>query len=244
MVLIWNIPTGHISDLILSTHKTLIMANPTNLTTAKENLPRIEIGQAIYKIQTILLDVHQCSQQQLLSAASLLSQPDYADIVTERSIAKMCGYPLCPNSLPYDRPRKGKYRISLSEHRVYDLQESYQFCSEECLINSKLFAGTLVVERRDEMSGVKILDALDSFEGVSKVVNDRDNKKEAGKFYRDLEVGDLGFSNLKIREKSDVNKGEVLPFEEWIGPSNAIEGHVPRDRNLGKNKIENFWRNY
>lgn len=136
------------------------------------------------------------------------------------------------------------------EHRVYDLQESYQFCSEDCLINnSKLFAGTLDAERRVDMSGVKVLDALKAFEGSSKAVNDQEKKrkKEAGRFYRDLDAGirgDLGFSNLEIREKSDVNKGGVLLLEEWIGPSSAVEGHVPRDSNKGKNKIGSFSKSY
>lgn len=46
--------------------------------------------------------------------------------------------------------------------------------------------------------------------------------------------GDLGISSLTIRERSDAEKGEVSP-DEWIGPSNAIEGYVPNyDRNRGE----------
>lgn len=46
--------------------------------------------------------------------------------------------------------------------------------------------------------------------------------------------GDLGISSLTIRERSDAEKGEVS-LDEWIGPSNAIEGYVPNyDRNRGE----------
>lgn len=39
--------------------------------------------------------------------------------------------------------------------------------------------------------------------------------------------GDLGFSKLTITEKDDAGGGDVS-LDEWIGPSNAIEGYVPQ----------------
>jgi hypothetical protein len=89
------------------------------------------VKDAVFKLQMALLDGIQ-SEDRLFAAGSLISGSDYEDVVTERSITNLCGYPLCCNALPTDRPRKGRYRISLKEHKVYDLHETYMFCSSSC----------------------------------------------------------------------------------------------------------------
>lgn len=43
---------------------------------------------------------------------------------------------------------------------------------------------------------------------------------------------DLGIMSLSIKEKGDAGKGEVS-LDEWIGPSNAIEGYVPQRDRIG-----------
>ena len=63
--------------------------------------PPIAVKDVVHKIQLCLLDGIE-SETQLYLAGSVLSKSDYNDVVTERSIAQMCGYPLCPNSSPPD----------------------------------------------------------------------------------------------------------------------------------------------
>jgi hypothetical protein len=41
--------------------------------------------------------------------------------------------------------------------------------------------------------------------------------------------GELGFSSLEIQDKTETGNGEVS-LEQWTGPSNAIEGYVPKKR--------------
>lgn len=178
----------------------------------------ISVKDAIHKLQLCLLDGIK-DESQLFAAGSLMSQNDYQDVVTERSIADMCGYPLCSNSLPSERPRKGRYRISLKEHKVYDLYETYKYCSTECVVDSRAFAGSLQEERCSVLNSAKLNEVLRLFDGLS-----LNSKGDMG---RD---GDLGLSKLKIQEKSGPVNGGVS-MEEWVGPSNAIEGYVPqRDR--------------
>lgn len=178
------------------------------------------VGEAVHKLQLALLDGIK-DEAQLFAAGSLMSRSDYLDVVTERSIADSCGYPLCPNSLPSERARKGHYRISLKEHKVYDLQETYMYCSSSCLIGSRAFAGSLQDERCMLMNIAKLNEILSMFENLG-----LEAQEEMGT------SGDMGLSKLKIQEKPDVKGGEVA-MEEWIGPSNAIEGYVPqRDRKL------------
>ncbi|KAK7392726.1 hypothetical protein VNO78_21172 [Psophocarpus tetragonolobus] len=182
---------------------------------AKDKL--VSVKDAVFKLQMSLLEGIQ-NEDQLFAAGSLMSRSDYDDMVTERSITNVCGYPLCSNALPSDRPRKGRYRISLKEHKVYDLQETYMFCSSNCLVSSKAFAGSLQVERCSGLDPEKLNHVLSLFENLNlePVENVRKNR-------------DLGFSDLKIQEKTETSSGEVS-LEQWVGPSNAIEGYVPKPR--------------
>lgn len=180
---------------------------------AKDNV--IAVKDAVYRLQLFLLEGIQ-DENKLFAAGSVMSQSDYQDVVTERSIANLCGYPLCGNSLPSERPRKGRYRISLKEHKVYDLHETYMYCSTSCVVNSRAFAASLQEERTSTLNPVKLNEILRLFEGLSL-------EESRGGFGKN---SDLELSKLRIEEKTDTRSGEVS-LEEWIGPSNAIEGYVP-----------------
>ncbi|KAL3620690.1 hypothetical protein CASFOL_035602 [Castilleja foliolosa] len=175
----------------------------------------LTVKDAVHKLQLSLLEGIK-HERQLFAAGSLISRSDYEDVVTERVIAESCGYPLCNKPLPAERPRKGRYRISLREHKVYDLEETYMFCSSSCLINSRACAASLQEERSSSLNPAKLYEILKKFDGLG-----LDSNVDMGKH------GDLGLSGLKIKEKMDTTAGDVS-LEEWIGPSNAIDGYVPR----------------
>ena len=50
-----------------------------------------------------------------------MTQSHYADVVEERNIGGLCGYPLCPQSLG-PIPQQ-KYHISVQRKQVVDLTE-------------------------------------------------------------------------------------------------------------------------
>jgi hypothetical protein len=104
------------------------------------------VKKAVLEVQLLLLNGIQ-EYSQLQAAGRLLTKSEYADVVTERSISKLCGYALCNNHLSAENTRKGRYRISLSAKKVYDVQESSQFCQVRCLISSKEFTSSLVNDR-------------------------------------------------------------------------------------------------
>ncbi|XWS74371.1 hypothetical protein CRYUN_Cryun02cG0209600 [Craigia yunnanensis] len=177
----------------------------------------LSVSESVHNIQLHLLDGIQ-DEKQLLSSGSLISRSDYEDVVTERSISNTCGHPLCRNLLPSETRRKGRYRISLKEHRVYDLQETNMFCSADCLINSRAFAGSLQEERCSVLNHAKLNEILSLFGDLD--LDDEGLGKN----------GDLGFSNLRIKENEDIKAREVL----LVGPSNAIEGCVPQRELISK----------
>ncbi|KAI3934674.1 hypothetical protein MKX01_012214 [Papaver californicum] len=187
-------------------------------------------NNAVHKLQLALLEgIH--DENKLFAAGSLISKKDYEDVVTERSISNVCGYPLCKNSLPLERPRKGRYRISLKEHKVYDLQETYMYCSSECVVNSLAFGGSLQDERCPVMNSSKVNEVLNLFEDLSLEEEGLLGKK-----------GDLGLSELRIQEKMDTKVGEGVSLDDWVGgPSNAIEGYVPKSDSSSKLPEKGKW---
>ncbi|XP_047342256.1 putative RNA polymerase II subunit B1 CTD phosphatase RPAP2 homolog [Impatiens glandulifera] len=183
---------------------------------------RITINDAIHRIQLILLEGID-NEDKLFAASSIMSRSDYLDVVTERTIAKACGYPLCDQSLPAERSRKGRYMISVKEHKVYDLHETYLYCSTGCAINSRAFATNFPNERCNVLNSKKLNNVLKLFERKSL-------ETEKG-----LETeGDFGMSKLKIQENDVSSVAGLVSLEEWIGPSNAIEGYVPQSDQMLK----------
>uniref|UniRef100_A0A7I4DW90 RNA polymerase II subunit B1 CTD phosphatase RPAP2 homolog n=1 Tax=Physcomitrium patens TaxID=3218 RepID=A0A7I4DW90_PHYPA len=114
--------------------------------------------KAVLEVQLILLDGVN-TDEQLQAAGKILSQSEYSDVVEERFIAKVCGYTRCANSLDTENMRKGRYRISLSAKKVYDLEESRHFCSPSCLITSKDFGNKLPF-RQDLLESAKMLEEI------------------------------------------------------------------------------------
>ncbi|XP_016976830.2 putative RNA polymerase II subunit B1 CTD phosphatase RPAP2 homolog [Drosophila rhopaloa] len=69
-------------------------------------------------------------EPEFLSLLWEIGPPNYSDIVDERDINKLCGYPLCSNVL--ENIPKQKYTICASKNKVYDLTERKKFCSGYC----------------------------------------------------------------------------------------------------------------
>ncbi|KAH9622666.1 hypothetical protein KSS87_021494 [Heliosperma pusillum] len=179
------------------------------------------IPEAVHKIQLALLDGI-TDENQLFAAGSLISRNDYNDVITERTISGLCGYPLCSNALPPEPPKKGNYRVSLKEHKVYDLKETYLYCGSKCMISSKAFAGSLLEERCAVLNAAKVYGVLRLFDSVGLSSDDEEDEESDAK------------AELVIKDKDGVKGGEVR-VEEWMGVSNAIEGYVPhRDRKSKK----------
>jgi len=71
-----------------------------------------------------------------------INQSHYDDVVTERSILKYCGYPLCDKEL--ENIPKQQYKISLRNQTVYDITDRKNFCSSRCYKSSNYLKGQLL----------------------------------------------------------------------------------------------------
>ncbi|XP_044157344.1 putative RNA polymerase II subunit B1 CTD phosphatase RPAP2 [Bufo gargarizans] len=120
---------------------------------------KIETEKRAHQIVERLLE-NNISEDFLMDCAKFISPSHYKDIVEERSIIKICGYPICKNTL--ENVPKQKYKISTRTNKVYDITERKCFCSNFCYRASKYYEAqipqTPVWSREEEsLSIIKLL---------------------------------------------------------------------------------------
>ncbi|AWP13824.1 putative RNA polymerase II subunit B1 CTD phosphatase RPAP2 isoform 3 [Scophthalmus maximus] len=91
--------------------------------------------RALKVVESLLED--SVAEDFLVDCAKFITRANYRDAVEERSIAKMCGYPICPNKL--GKMPTQQYKICTKTNRVYDMTERKCFCSNFCYKASKEF---------------------------------------------------------------------------------------------------------
>ncbi|XP_053601929.1 putative RNA polymerase II subunit B1 CTD phosphatase RPAP2 [Plodia interpunctella] len=72
------------------------------------------------------------TESYLLQCLPDINQSHFEDIIEERAIIHLCGYPICQNSLSVKDIPKQKYRISMKTNKVYDITARKSFCSNSC----------------------------------------------------------------------------------------------------------------
>ncbi|XP_071756097.2 putative RNA polymerase II subunit B1 CTD phosphatase rpap2 [Centroberyx gerrardi] len=91
--------------------------------------------RALQVVERLLEDC--VAQDFLVDCARFITAANYKDTIEERSIAKLCGYPVCPNKL--GKVPTQQYKISTKTNKVYDITERKCFCSNFCYKASKEF---------------------------------------------------------------------------------------------------------
>ncbi|XP_045506416.1 putative RNA polymerase II subunit B1 CTD phosphatase RPAP2 [Colias croceus] len=72
------------------------------------------------------------SEEYFLKCLPDINQSHLEDIIEERSIIRLCGYPLCQKTITEQDIPKQKYRISVKTNKVYDITTRKSFCSNTC----------------------------------------------------------------------------------------------------------------
>ncbi|XP_042318799.1 putative RNA polymerase II subunit B1 CTD phosphatase RPAP2 isoform X2 [Sceloporus undulatus] len=101
---------------------------------------KIEYERKALKIVERLLE-DDVTEEFLVNGGKFITPSHYKDVVEERFIIKLCGYPLCRNRL--QNVLKQKYKISTKTNKVYDITERKCFCSNFCYRASKYFEGQI-----------------------------------------------------------------------------------------------------
>ncbi|XP_047374417.1 putative RNA polymerase II subunit B1 CTD phosphatase RPAP2 isoform X1 [Sciurus carolinensis] len=97
---------------------------------------KIEFERKALHIVEQLLEEN-ITEEFLMECGKFITPAHYSDVVDERSIIKLCGYPLCQKKLGI--VPKQKYKISTKTNKVYDITERKSFCSNFCYKASKFF---------------------------------------------------------------------------------------------------------
>lgn len=106
-----------------------------------EDMSKEQIRQAILKkrectvkAQNIVESLINSSvtEEYLLKCVPEINQSHFDDVVEERFITHLCGYPICSTRLSEKDIPKQKYRISTKTNKVYDITARKSFCSNLC----------------------------------------------------------------------------------------------------------------
>ncbi|KAA0719021.1 putative RNA polymerase II subunit B1 CTD phosphatase rpap2 [Triplophysa tibetana] len=95
---------------------------------------KLELERKALQIVERLLEDNM-TEEFVISCVWHITPANYKDAVEERSIAKLCGYPLCSNKLK-NVPTQ-QFTISTKTNRVFDITERKYFCSNFCYKASK-----------------------------------------------------------------------------------------------------------
>ncbi|XP_006634860.2 putative RNA polymerase II subunit B1 CTD phosphatase rpap2 [Lepisosteus oculatus] len=101
---------------------------------------KLQLEQRALRLVEELLE-DSVTEDFLLGCAKSITPGNYRDVVDERSIVKLCGYPVCQNKLV--NVPKQQYKISTRTNKVYDITERKCFCSNFCYKASKYFEGQI-----------------------------------------------------------------------------------------------------
>lgn len=119
-----------------------------------------ECNTKAQKIVEKLLESVDISEDDFLSMLKDINQSHFEDIVEERSIEKLCGWPLCKKQLT-EIPKK-QFDINLSKKKVYDIRDRKRFCSSDCYratsyLKAQLLTGPLWLRDLEEIPEFKLL---------------------------------------------------------------------------------------
>ncbi|KAK0137470.1 putative RNA polymerase II subunit B1 CTD phosphatase rpap2 [Merluccius polli] len=90
-------------------------------------------SRAVQVVERLLED--RVPEDFLIDCARFITPANYKDVIEERFIAKLCGYPICPNKL--GKVPTQQFKISTKMNKVYDITERKCFCSNFCYKASK-----------------------------------------------------------------------------------------------------------
>lgn len=133
-----------------------------------------------------------------------IDQSHYNDIVEERAITSLCGYPFCHVTL--GEIPKQKYHISVAQNKVYDITERKSFCSNKCyksslFLREQILTTPLWVRKDDDIyPKIKLL-SFDEKQSSDKM--ELQNKQHVAWHGKEVEILNQ-LKNLSVNEKMET----------------------------------------
>ncbi|VBB29517.1 unnamed protein product, partial [Acanthocheilonema viteae] len=129
-----------------------------------EKVDRLAKEQRLRKaVYSAIVALSECVDETVLQKMlNSLDQNSWMEVVEERYLGRMCGFPLCTN--PVEVKNSQKYRIDLKNKKVFERSaEIDKFCCQDCFLRSVAVRAQLETEplwiRGDERVKIFDLDA-------------------------------------------------------------------------------------
>lgn len=114
-------------------------------TIVPQNMKRT-VDWKIFQLQSALISIdtdsysdsnndinNNCSLVDVFEESKLwFTRSIYEEVIEERVNDDRCGYPLCSNNLTTATGRKGLFRISYNEKKIYEIEQSGNYCCSRC----------------------------------------------------------------------------------------------------------------
>jgi len=107
-------------------------------------IAREQWSQWITQVQSKLLQPR-VDNSTLRRAALVLRPSEYDEVIEERVVSNLCGWPACHHSLNTDDDdvsklrRRKKFSVSMAQQRVYDVSEGANYCDADCFVQSHMY---------------------------------------------------------------------------------------------------------
>lgn len=197
-----------------------------------------ECNAKAQKIVESLLEKN-INEDWFVGCLTYISDTHFQDIVEERAITKLCGYPLCNGALK-NIPNQ-QYKICTTKNKVYDLTERKNFCSNHCYkaakyLKDQLLTSPLWLRDKEEIPQFKLLSVSKS----SGMVGDEVNFQQESLMDEITQMKDDNSRSLStVSSDSEINQKLQKPANEDVckikaecnpSESNKADG-VPSESN-------------
>ena len=106
-------------------------STPSSVLTRDRLQSNLKYYQFLTRVQHLLIESASVSSSSLQRALLVLRPVDYEEVTQERSNDGKCGWPSCGNEVQRGKA-EGRYRLSLRQQRVWEVDGLQRYCSEKC----------------------------------------------------------------------------------------------------------------
>jgi len=183
----------------------------------------------------------------LQNACACIGPSHYQDVIDERAIALVCGYPICNNIIR--NTVKQKYHISCRANKVLDITERKKFCSDHCFNASNFLAAQIptspVWARENDEVPVFNLLARESkgYSGESVLQNPRNQLKsevqllEKGKRSNTLLEKETSLTSNKLGEEEGMINLDDFMASLKLSKKQSVQNDVMNDIDSEKSQL-------
>ncbi|XP_053695941.1 putative RNA polymerase II subunit B1 CTD phosphatase RPAP2 homolog [Sabethes cyaneus] len=137
-----------------------------------------------------------------------INQCHFDDVIQERAIQRICGYPLCKEKLT-NLPNQ-KYIISLSNKKVYDITERKNFCSGSCYkassyIKAQMLTSPLWLRDQEDIPKFKL------YGDIRENNTSNQSNPEAPRRFEDLRIIEKT-PDGSIFQRENMREGDEIPL--------------------------------